>query len=129
VVAQIVSTLPSYIQQTKQFLRPIIEERLAKIEELGETWDEAPVRPAGLPSILSSLLKMIQSDLLMWLMNQAKGVEKSVDGLARRMVIINFASMHTITHVSSNSCAPFLVALVIPDNKWRRRSRKYCTAF
>jgi hypothetical protein len=55
VVARFVTTFPSYIRQTKQFLRPIIEDRLAKIEELGETWEEAPVRPAGLLSISPSL--------------------------------------------------------------------------
>ena len=47
----------------------------------------------------------------MWLMNEAKGVEKSVDGLARRMLLMNFASIHTTTHVSNILYAPFLVAL------------------
>jgi hypothetical protein len=45
--ARIVSTLPVYIQRMKQSLRTMIEERLTKREELGETWDEAPVFPAN----------------------------------------------------------------------------------
>ena len=47
----------------------------------------------------------------MWLMNEAQGVEKSLDGLARRMVMVNFASIHTTTHVGSTPYAPFLVTL------------------
>ena len=44
VVARMVTTFPSYRRQTKQFLRPVIEDRLAKMEEFGDTWKEAPVR-------------------------------------------------------------------------------------
>jgi hypothetical protein len=38
--------------------------------------------------------------MLMWLMGEAKGVEKSLDGLARRMLAINFAAIHTTSLVS-----------------------------
>jgi len=109
-VARSVSTLPFYIRQMKQFLRPIIEERLAKIEELGETWDEAPVCPAGLLSISSFVIhtKGLQNDMIMWLINEAKGVEKSLDGLARRMLMINFASIQTTAYVSTPPTHLFL---------------------
>jgi hypothetical protein len=33
-------------------------------------------------------------------MSEAKGVEKSLDGLARRMLAINFAGIHTTSLVS-----------------------------
>ena len=36
----------------------------------------------------------------MWLMNEAKGAEKSLDSLARRMLAVNFASIHTTSIVS-----------------------------
>jgi hypothetical protein len=36
----------------------------------------------------------------MWLMGDAKGVEKSLDGLARRMLGIDFASIQTTSVVS-----------------------------
>jgi hypothetical protein len=42
----------------------------------------------------------VQNDMLMWLMSEAKGIEKSLDGLARRMLAINFASIHTTSLVS-----------------------------
>jgi hypothetical protein len=35
--------LPSQIQQEIEFIRPIVEERLAKMEEYGEDWDDKPV--------------------------------------------------------------------------------------
>jgi len=44
-----------------------------------------------------------QNDVLMWLMYEAKDVEKSVEGLARRLLMVNLASIHstslTVTQV------------------------------
>ena len=40
-----------------------------------------------------------QDDMLMWLMSEAKGVERSLDGLARRLLFLNFASIQTISAV------------------------------
>ena len=41
-----------------------------------------------------------QNDLLMWLMNEAKKVEKSVEGLALRMLTINFSAIQTTSIAS-----------------------------
>jgi hypothetical protein len=41
-----------------------------------------------------------QNDLLMWLMSDAKGVERSLEGFARRMLVINFAAIFTTSLVS-----------------------------
>jgi hypothetical protein len=38
-----VSSLPSQIQQEIEFIRPMVEERFAKMEEHGEDWDNKPV--------------------------------------------------------------------------------------
>jgi len=38
--------------------------------------------------------------MLMWLMNEAKGIEKSLDGVARRMLTVNFAAIHTTSIVN-----------------------------
>jgi len=46
-----------------------------------------------------------QNDMLMWLMSEAKGVEKSLEGLTRRMLLVNFASIHTTSIVSRASHA------------------------
>ncbi|KAH9975535.1 cytochrome P450 [Lactifluus volemus] len=77
IVSRILSDFPSQIRQETEYIRPMVEERFAKMKEFGEDWDDKP------------------NDMLMWLMNEAKGVERSLDGLARRLLLINFASIHT----------------------------------
>ena len=37
------SNLPSQIRQEIEFIRPIVEDRFAKMEEYGEDWDDKPV--------------------------------------------------------------------------------------
>jgi len=76
IVARMLSNLPSQIQQEIEFIRPMVEERFAKMEEFGDDWDKP-------------------NDMLMWLMSEAKGVERSVEGLARRLLTVNFAAIHT----------------------------------
>jgi hypothetical protein len=39
-----IADLPSKIRQMVEFIRPLVEERLLKVEEFGDTWDDAPVR-------------------------------------------------------------------------------------
>jgi hypothetical protein len=41
-----------------------------------------------------------QNDMLMWLMSEAKGVERSLEGLALRLLAVNFAAIHTTSMVS-----------------------------
>ncbi|KAH9975542.1 cytochrome P450 [Lactifluus volemus] len=77
IVSRILSNLPSQIRQAIEFIRPMVEERFAKMEEFGEDWDNKP------------------NDMLMWLMSEAKGVERSLDGLARRLLLVNLAAIHT----------------------------------
>ncbi len=36
-------------------------------------------------------------------MSEAKGVERSVEGLARRLLIVNFAAIHTTSQASDNT--------------------------
>ena len=52
-----------------------------------------------------SFMEEAQDDMLMWLMSEAKGVEKSLEGLIRRMLLVNFASIHTTSNVRSASHA------------------------
>ncbi|KAH9975536.1 cytochrome P450 [Lactifluus volemus] len=77
IISRMLSNIPSQIRQETEFIRPMVEERFAKMEEFGEDWDDKP------------------NDMLMWLMSEAKGVERSLDGLARRLLTVNFASIHT----------------------------------
>ena len=43
IVSRILSNLPSQIRQEVEFIRPMVEERFAKMEEYGEDWDDKPV--------------------------------------------------------------------------------------
>jgi hypothetical protein len=47
-----------------------------------------------------------QNDVLMWLMSEAEGVERSVEGLARRLLLLNLASIHTTYLASGNIPSP-----------------------
>jgi len=94
IAARIFSEYPSQVRQTMGFLGPMVKERFEKMGELGNTWEDAP------------------DDMLMWLMSEAKGVERSLDGLARRLLFLNFASIQTI----SATVAQILYRLIVnPD--------------
>ena len=44
-----------------------------------------------------------QNDLLMWLMSEAKGVERSLEGVARRLLLANAVSIHTTSLASDDN--------------------------
>jgi hypothetical protein len=72
-----------------------------------------------------------QSDMLMWLMGEAKGVEKSLEGWARRLLNLDFTSVQTTSLVSLQR-APFFSSLfhrfLITHRRKRRRSHSHSTA-
>jgi hypothetical protein len=105
IVARMLSNLPSQIQQEIEFIRPLVEERFAKMEEFGEDWDDKPVCQTSY-LVLLSLHDSSQNDMLMWLMSEAKGVEKSLEGVARRLLAVNFAAIHTTSQVSAMILVP-----------------------
>jgi hypothetical protein len=45
-------------------------------------------------------LMRVQNDMLMWLMDESKGVERSLEGLARRILVVNFAAIQSTSNVS-----------------------------
>ena len=94
------SNLPSQFRQEMEFIRPMVEERFARMDEFGEDWDDKPVRRFALLNASVIINAEIQNDLLMWLMSEAKGVERSLEGLARRLLAVNFAGIHTTSTVS-----------------------------
>jgi hypothetical protein len=56
IVSRMLSSLPSQIQQEIEFIRPMVEERFAKMEEYGEDWDDSdkPVCQTIISSSISS---------------------------------------------------------------------------
>ena len=43
IVSRMLSDLPSKIQQEIEYIRPMVEERFAKMEEYEDDWDDKPV--------------------------------------------------------------------------------------
>ena len=83
-----------------EFIRPMVEDRFARMEEFGEDWDDKPVcrsTPLQVDVIINA---RAQNDMLMWLMSESKGVERSLEGLARRLLVVNFASIQSTSTVS-----------------------------
>jgi hypothetical protein len=78
----------------------MVEERFARMEEFGENWDDKPVRrPTSLDThVIINVEK--QNDMLMWLMSDARGVERCLEGFARRLLMVNFAAIFTSSLVS-----------------------------
>jgi len=105
------SNLPSQIQQDIEFIRPMVEERFVKMEEYGEDWDDklvcqiCQISHLNLPHCSAEP----QNDVLMWLMSEAKGVERSVEGLARRLLLLNLASIQSTTLASNNIPSPSML--------------------
>ena len=83
----------------------MVEERFAKMEEYGEDWDDKPVCHTMITSMSRSTAGL-QNDMLMWLMSEAKGVERSVEGLARRMLLVNFVSISSTSLASDDIPSP-----------------------
>jgi len=77
IVSRIITKLPSQIRRTRELIRPLVEERFAKMEQFGGKWDDGP------------------SDMLMALMNEAQGPERTLEALTQRLLLLNFVSVHT----------------------------------
>ncbi|SRR6266404_3943517 len=45
IVARMLSNLPSKVRQETEFIRPMVEERFARMEEFGDDWEDKPVCP------------------------------------------------------------------------------------
>ncbi|KAJ7455001.1 cytochrome P450 [Mycena galericulata] len=84
-VAPLIVTRNKRLRQMLKFVGPVIEERLVKEAELGPDWPEKP------------------NDVISWLLELAKGDERTPSGIAARILSINMAAIHTstmaLTHV------------------------------
>ncbi|KAI0732573.1 cytochrome P450 [Fomitopsis betulina] len=69
------------IRQVSVYLRPMIEDRQRKLEEMGENWTDKP------------------NDYLMWVMDEAARQGESIKIIIDALMASNFAAIHT----SSNS--------------------------
>jgi hypothetical protein len=65
------------------------------------------------PSLVFHRAADSQNDMLMWLMSEAKGVERSLEGVARRLLFLNFVAIHTTSSASDHHISPFHGVLII----------------
>jgi hypothetical protein len=94
------SNLPAQIRQEVEFIRPIFEERYAKLEEYGEDWDDKPVCHYSVMLLVSHQVATLQNDMLMWFMSDTPKEERSAEDLARRLLLVNLAAIHTSASAS-----------------------------
>lgn len=97
-------------------LQPIINERRAMMEELGDAWTDRPVRTRLTSSPMNPFHRnCVQKDMLQWILEQATARRTTDDEVVRRIMIINFAALHTSstvrvplirrTQLASKACA------------------------
>ena len=85
----------------------MVEERFARMEESDGNWDDKPVRQSASLNANMIVNAVKQNDYLMWLMNDAQGVERSLGGFARRMLVANFSGIFTTSLVSHTNLLMF----------------------
>ncbi|KAI3621172.1 cytochrome p450 [Moniliophthora roreri] len=89
-VGQYLTPVPGSIKRASQYLQPIIEKRLRRVQEEGSEYSGKP------------------NDLLSWLIDEATNEERrNVQDLVRRVLTVNFASIHSTTM----ACVNFLYCL------------------
>ncbi|KAJ7203041.1 cytochrome P450 [Mycena pura] len=82
-VGRLVSSKNENFDIAMKHLGTIVEERLAKEDELGPDWPEKP------------------NDLISWLLAAAQGSDRTVPNLVRRVLQTNMAAIHTSTNAFS----------------------------
>ncbi|GJJ15189.1 hypothetical protein Clacol_009465 [Clathrus columnatus] len=74
---KLLTTVPKSIALAGKHLGPIIKERQAKIDEYGPDYPDKPI------------------DFLSWAMDEATGEERGIPELTNRVLLVNFAAIHT----------------------------------
>ena len=85
----------------------MVEERFERMEESDGNWDDKPVRQSASLDANMIINAVKQNDYLMWLMSDAQGVERSLGGFARRMLVANFSGIFTTSLVSHTNLLMF----------------------
>jgi hypothetical protein len=80
-----------------QFLAPIVEERKRLQEQYQLSKEEKPVSYSRLGA------KRLQSDMIQWMIDAAVGDERSTARLVSRILMANFAAIHSSSSVFSST--------------------------
>ncbi|KAG6895320.1 hypothetical protein C0992_001937, partial [Termitomyces sp. T32_za158] len=84
-VGRYLSNVESYIDRAMGHLRPTIQERLRNEAKYGKDWPGKPMHD--------------KNDALSWLLEQSNEHQKTVRDLTIRILVINFAAIHTTSQV------------------------------
>ena len=81
-------------------LRPIIEDRLAKMQELGDKWTDKPVCPQRAKVCIRIYLPPgLQNDLVQWTIEVAVPKNIRIEKIVERMLLGEFAAISTSSNV------------------------------
>ncbi|KAJ7124673.1 cytochrome P450 [Mycena crocata] len=89
IFGRLLSSRRSSLRRALKLIGPLIEERMAKEEELGKEWSDRP------------------NDYISWLLDDAEGAERKPAAIALRVLATNTAAIHT----SSNTLTTALYDL------------------
>lgn len=88
IINHLFTKLPQRLQRGMKHLKPIIDSRREEQEKIGNGY-EKPL------------------DFLSWLMEAAQGEEQTIENLTRRILVVNFAAIHTSSMVNPNLYIPY----------------------
>ncbi len=71
------------------------------MEEYGEDWSEKPVSSIYTSATwaMPTNTHASQNDMLQWVMEEAASRDPSVKAIAERLLVVNFAAIHTSSNV------------------------------
>ncbi|KAI0368837.1 cytochrome P450 [Pilatotrama ljubarskyi] len=84
-VGKLSSNVQSTLRKAIPHLKPVIDERREMMEKFGDDWNDKP------------------NDMLQWVMDVAQTRDNSYDAIARRIMLINFAAIHTSSNTVSHA--------------------------
>ena len=93
--------MPNGINRGMKHLGPLIEERIKQEAQYGENWPDKPVSDNFVFRL--EILMSIKNDAISWLLEFAKEPHRrTVRNLTTRILIMNFAGIHTTTMVCTS---------------------------
>jgi hypothetical protein len=103
VAGRLLTNVNAQVKRGMRHLVPIIQDRQRHIDEYGKDWVDKPVsRACQCFTQIISTNSHPQNDMLAWLMDEARGEEKSLRNLTLRVLIVNFSAIHTTTMVPTH---------------------------
>lgn len=96
-VGSLISETKRSIHRAVQYLKPTLDEKKALMEQNGDDWDDKP------------------NDMLQWIFDEAIRRKNPDWGVAERVLLVNFAAIHTSSTVCALRAAVGLAADTFPE--------------